>query len=50
MRTRRGVMPSKVSFENVRTNWMELAATIDWSIQDCVKDLPLWKRVWMPRT
>jgi hypothetical protein len=31
------------SFENVWTNWMELAATIDWAIQDCVKDLPLRK-------
>ncbi len=42
--------------ENVWTNWMQLAATIDsaiqdcmkdlplyWAIQDCVKDLPLWK-------
>jgi hypothetical protein len=26
------------SFENIWTNWMELAATIDWAIQDCVKD------------
>ena len=33
------------SFENIWTNWMELAATIDWAIQDCVKDLPLWKSV-----
>ncbi len=24
---------------------MELAATIDWAIQDCVKHLPLWKSV-----
>jgi hypothetical protein len=31
------------SFENIWTNWMELAATIDWAIQDCVKHLPLWK-------
>ncbi len=23
------------SFENIWTNWMELAATIDWAIQDC---------------
>ena len=33
------------SFENIWTNWMELAATIDWAIQDCVKHLPLWKSV-----
>jgi len=32
-------------FENVWTNWQELAATIDWGIQDWVKDLPLWKTV-----
>ena len=36
------------SFQNIWTNWthrMELAATIDWAIQDCVKDPPLWKSV-----
>ena len=32
-------------FEHVWTNWTELAATIDWGIQDWVKDLPLWKTV-----
>ena len=38
-------------FESVRTNWMELAATIDWAIQDSVKHLPDFHsgRVWMPR-
>ena len=32
-------------FENVWTNWMELAATIDWAVQGCVKNSPLWKSV-----
>ncbi len=33
------------SFENVWTNWKDLAATIDWAIPDCLKDNPLWKTV-----
>ena len=33
------------SFENVWTNWKDLAATIDCAIQDCLKDNPLWKTV-----
>jgi hypothetical protein len=48
MRTRRGVNQPRDainSFENIWTNWMELAATIDWAIQDSVKHLPLWKSV-----
>ena len=30
-------------FESVRTNWMELVATIAWAIQNCAKELPLSK-------
>ncbi len=33
------------NFENIWTNWMQLTATIDWAIQDSVRDLPLWKSV-----
>ncbi len=28
---------------------MELAATTDWAIQDCMKDIPLWN-MWVPES